>query len=267
MDKLDPCLWKFRPVDILTLKTITNKKLWFSHPRLFNDPFDNNFDPASSFRKLLDDLSSEQDKMLVFEQFEKLEAAIPNNKSAYLSLSSNCKHNLMWSHYADSHKGIAFGFNFDGTALGKLNHLKVLYSQDSLNYAFKNHLQAKKAYLANPTARPGSMHEETYELFTNFLESGLKIFQTYQSMKAECWKYEEEVRLEIELGSVDENGKLISFDAECLKFVVFGLSTTFEDVQLITNLMSGQEWSHVKFLYAEKISTDLSIGLSDFRVY
>jgi hypothetical protein len=91
---------------------------------------------------------------------------------------------LMWSHYADKHKGICIGFN--------LNVICSDYVLYPVNYI-------------KEVQRIDGMANTPY------------VFYYWVTFKAERWSYEREVR------AVSKNGKLlISYPKEAVKEIVFG---------------------------------------------
>jgi hypothetical protein len=143
-------LYKFRSLDgdskDWTLDIIQNSRLFFARPDQFNDPFDcappfalakDPTDPA--FVKELEDderrmaaesgLTAKQlEQMRVREgvPVEKMAAAVRENTLRQLRddtrvfcLSAEQCHPLLWSHYADSHKGVCLHFSCGyGTLIG-----------------------------------------------------------------------------------------------------------------------------------------------------
>lgn len=97
--------------------------------------------------------------------------------TGFLSFSRNWTESLMWSHYADRHKGICLGFDLprvDLTAM-EYNDVRLLKKLD------KN---------ADPTKLPSDLKEAL-----------LKI-------KAKSWFYELEVRRYVQLADMDQEGAL-----------------------------------------------------------
>ncbi len=79
-------LYKYYAVNSFSLSTLANEMVWFSDPDTFNDPFDT--------------------KIFQYEKFRYSN----NYKVRILCLSGNKDNLLMWSHYADSHKGFCVEF-------------------------------------------------------------------------------------------------------------------------------------------------------------
>ena len=118
------------------LDMVENSRLYFPRPAQFNDPFD--CAPVFSFAKPLSDpeflaeLRAEEDRMIAqrgltpAERLDLRNAAVDVGQLAQLittqtrdvlrddvrifCLSARLDHPLLWSHYADSHKGVCLHF-------------------------------------------------------------------------------------------------------------------------------------------------------------
>ena len=101
-------LYKYKPINIRTLEILINKELYFPITQQFNDPFDGQLEP-SVFINELKELGFTGSEQKISMHDESITARIKGY--GVLSLSRVCDDILMWSHYADSHKGCCFGFN------------------------------------------------------------------------------------------------------------------------------------------------------------
>jgi hypothetical protein len=148
-------------------------------------------------------------------------------QSGVFSLSKNKNDALMWSHYADSHKGFAAGF--------------------ILSERFTKYNQANAIIGTNPV---GYFKENPFiKYFIEFAESTEKIswnefWVSLLSMalvaKSKPWKYEKEVRI-----VRGKTGK-VHYSPFELKEIIFGLKMDKKKRQKIRKILSGSEWSHVK---------------------
>ena len=103
--------WKFCSVDENAFSTLINKEIWFSKPKLFNDPFDCQIDIDAVFNDVENHIAIyKNDKLDAFREGIKLHTK--KDIYAYFCTCKNWRHTLMWSHYANNHKGIAMGFSF-----------------------------------------------------------------------------------------------------------------------------------------------------------
>jgi hypothetical protein len=212
-------LFKYRSWDNEFHKlVITNKELYFSSPEKFNDPYDcglpfkqhpENFDPAIIKFKVeqtapnifpgisgaeLEEKCAKQ--VLLIQQnpeswFEMNWGCTPddlNKLFGVLSLTPHATNYLMWSHYAQSHKGFCVEFNTRLLVESILGHYqKVIYSNDI-----------------------------PYFSIMDLLDEGLMTKLLYT--KSRDWEYEDEYRI-TRLKHVNVS---VQFDPEALIGIYFG---------------------------------------------
>ena len=118
-------LYKYCPINRHTLDMISSNEAYFSLPKDFNDPFDCNIIPEIVYTKeehiivlntMKGRLTSEEYKILEDNPTKAMEQAwegtINNirNSLRIFCLSAINNNVMMYSHYADSHKGICLEF-------------------------------------------------------------------------------------------------------------------------------------------------------------
>jgi Protein of unknown function (DUF2971) len=180
-------LYKYYPFNTRTLRLITHSHLYYASPRTFNDPLDckptidvdvETYDLQKLYVKLLgethsiDNANEKLQRLRYFsedtsddfgnetdvdpdENFKYLltnEVMILVNEElgAYgvLSLSNTWRSSLMWSHYADEHRGICI--RYDTVKLANPGLFPVQYAlrrsvraSDLIEWKSKNDLEAK----------------------------------------------------------------------------------------------------------------------------
>lgn len=115
---------------------------------------------------------------------------------------------LMWSHYADQHRGVVVGFHTDQLSLGKISAPKPVRYQDDLPRIWTEEEHAKSVvYGIDPTITR---------------EQGEPLVLA----KHTAWRYEQEWRIVMQAAS-DELGELadIEFPHDALESITFGLRT------------------------------------------
>ena len=146
---------------------------------------------------------------------------------------------LMWSHYADSHKGICFGFkepfenHIDNDA--PIYNREIEYIERHPYIDIYNDIQSGKVYNSN-------------DEFKNFCDISGALLNASITKKHVSWKYEQEIRIVYEGGS----GPLV-FKPEALECVILGMNITKADEMTIGNLLKQNKWSHAK-IYKSKAS-------------
>lgn len=163
------------------------------------------------------------------------------------SLSEDPLHTLMWSHYGDSHRGIALGFDaVEGSDLDNAEYFQpVQYSDAPLNFDFEKGYINSVGFCIDEFGRPSS-------------KSQIKI-QSPQVQKAlftktKDWQYEKEWRYVREkFGSYPLPGNLVQ--------VIFGLNCPYEVIDKYHCLCSENFEHEIKFykVLRDKDSTKLSM--------
>lgn len=133
-------LYKYQQLTAHSLASLLNETVWLSKPTSFNDPFDcaitlskdklkESMDHAVSEIARMHHISKEQianhDKLTPQDEnsYEWLRTSLKNTMQevGVLCLSRTPSEILMWSHYADNHKGFCVEYDCtEGTLLKKL---------------------------------------------------------------------------------------------------------------------------------------------------
>ena len=203
--------------EFLSLNTVETKK-WFKHlSKLTHEK------RVMKMRKIYADhgitLSKPKD---IFINMRKNISSV-----GIFSLSENPCNELMWSHYAASHKGIALGFSSDSNSkLSDSRHcLPVTYSAEKPTFSagFISEIQ----FLANGTNIQRVSFSD-------------KVFRSAISTKSPSWEYEKEWRyVEEESGLFDYPGNLI--------YVVFGMKMSEERRSYYKELITKYISDNIKF--------------------
>lgn len=146
------------------IKTIEQKKIRIGRIAELNDPFE-----------LIPGLSNSEQNH-TFDQIEKAQKFLLNKyneKYGIVSFSSSLKDPVLWSHYADEHRGIALSFDFE-----RIKTLKIIYKP--------------KRIIIPPSRFDDSMQSLDEEVVFSLL-----------SRKAPSWKYEKEFRFVVDLDRCD----------------------------------------------------------------
>ncbi|MCD8356105.1 MAG: DUF2971 domain-containing protein [Clostridia bacterium] len=109
-------LYRYRSFNENNLKAIENEKMWMSYPKDFNDPFEFSF-------KLKSNIVDSAVKIVNIPGFADEIAEICNRKNenfrqqtlqrfTLCCFMEDNKSKLMWSHYADGHKGFCIEYDF-----------------------------------------------------------------------------------------------------------------------------------------------------------
>lgn len=257
--------WKFCSIDENMFSTLINKELWFSKPKLFNDPFDCQLDIDAYFDDVEKYLAqSKNDKLNAFR--EGIKILTKKDLYAYFCTCKAWEHTLMWSHYANNHKGIAMGFSFSAGSPIKTTELiikPIRYDNSSFNKAITAVNNSSNMY----DEYKGTLSDNAKEFYKDFFNSSMHLYEIIRFMKAECWKYEEELRYEVEL---DENfagdGILRKFYPSDLKHIIFGLNCNNQNRKTISELLNHSDWKHVKKWACKRNPIDLAVKCEEYKI-
>ena len=184
-DNIDT-LYKYRNIDINTLNLITEEKVKISNFNYFNDPAD----PIIK---------------LQIKELPEIKDMI--NKIKICSLSSEYDNFLMWSHYANEHKGICIAYDvskvkeYNKTILKKVIYTKKIQIYKPYNHIFEN---------------PILNNEE-------------KNFISLFYLKHKNWKYEKEYRI-----ITYEDYDFINLP---IKAIYFGMNADINHINLVKNFI------------------------------
>jgi len=204
--------FKFRAVNEYTKDSLIRKQLYFSSPTELNDPFDCQVDIIQSITEAIRNTSGKQKSQLekllnedgVFATLSSVLA-----QSGICSFSENLLDPVMWSHYADEHRGIG------------------LYYEIPTSFVLNEGMGMSPVDYGNS---PLSEWFETCAISfdTDFL---FEVMKKASTVKGSFWRHESELRLiRFESGGVE-------IDPAFLKEVSFGLRTPESDKKLIRKIV------------------------------
>lgn len=226
-------IYKYFTVNEYLLRNLINNELYFSNPIQFNDPFDCQFE-----LNLIEGSEAEIDlrkKMALTPEEQKLynSTNMRNSLSSGLSqkfyeglsdmigvtcFTENPDNFLMWSHYANSHKGICLKFDWN---------------------IHKEYFQGTKVIYDN------KLPKAQYESAQGFQNEIPKIVLT----KLEHWSYENEIRSVVSINNKKRN---LAFNPNSLVGIIFGDKIQHENEQLIKRIIDlHNEYNQVKFYKAK----------------
>jgi len=158
--------YKYHPINKYAIELLENHSLWGGNALALNDPYDCEFDLTEEFinTKYLNDL-------LLEEQFKKVPSEHLNIARTFLStdegvqkelvkvyksamnvccFTANPLSELMWSHYADSAKGVCFKFGFHKSSEILRRIMPIKYSNKRI--IAKNEFDRAKAFFQKRTS-------------------------------------------------------------------------------------------------------------------
>lgn len=218
--------YKYRPADKFAIALLEDQEIKFSYAEEYNDPFDSKLiiNVDSTTDSVLQCLERspipEQNKKHIRERIRRGEITGDEYlqlayKAAERTIMSSCFSGnpdslLLWSHYADSHKGICVGirdcssteisamkFDVEGCCTSPDDpHYSGLFPVYEVNYSDDGIVE------------------------WNAFDDDIKIFIDAHRNKAKCWKYEDEYRIIVPKNSF--KSQILPFDPRFLVEVYFG---------------------------------------------
>lgn len=231
---------------------VENSSFRFSQAAVLNDPYELNpslevfsesiRNHVKNSKTSLDNTASMSPKdkeaslnRIVQPSLDEVKTLTQNN--LVLSLTKKEDNFLMWSHYADSHRGIVIGFDFDNPFFHQVSHPQITSSRDVIY-----------------TNRRPEFFD--FDNFWNWSASP----DAYRDMlltKSLNWQNEDEVRmiaspLAGKCVGKDENGfdiYVFSFPKECLRKILFGSSIKASERDEVMKIAT-KIYPHVEFFEA-----------------
>ncbi|MDP5240446.1 DUF2971 domain-containing protein [Uliginosibacterium sp. 31-16] len=244
----------FKYVTINTLeKILDGKSLKFTNPLDFNDPFDCNFPGYSLSKKQIEKSTKNAFKKLgvnissiknISNEINQLHAKIHNELEIHLSavrddwdkliskyrvlcVTDKRDNILMWSHYAESHKGAVIGIDFSFLSDKKPD--LVTYERYGDWFKRKIDLEIDKSiHSIVRSTFDGSSSNYTEDSFS---ENVMAAMAEYFYFKRNDWRYEREHRLVVQSGALSND--LYPIPHTSIKEVVFGVNTESETAKRI----------------------------------
>jgi hypothetical protein len=241
-------LYKYFSYNQYSLELLINQRLWYAKPASFNDPFDGDFEVSDeldvdevltvllqiktsdekylSSRSVLADENGDLKEAEKKKYFEKAKEFCKVYKNVgVLCLTTKRDNVLMWSHYADHHRG--FNLKFD--IRPGVSPIAIRYEQ---------------------SLTPRRLREIFVDTSNGFVP--------IEYSKHEDWKYEDEWRLAVSGG--DRTGPLPGRISE----VNFGLRMPGEQRETVFKLLSKMDPT-VKFFAATRVLKQIRLGFEEYE--
>jgi len=221
-------LFKYYPIGKNQLSALAQKKVWYSKPAGFNDPFDTRFHVKGNLHAYVQETNAKKIKRIFGEDMS--DAIVQKKVSVegelaqfhqgiealgILSLADSNKNLLMWAHYAEDHKGMCLEFERkDGELLASFDSTQPIVYTD-------NH----------PKLSPKSLLDKT---------ATLKSKKRILYVKSKHWEYEQEWR------HIVGDGNMLRPWPAPLKAVYFGCKVDESDINLVKNVIADSKITYFK---------------------
>ena len=232
--------YKYRPINKYLLDSLVNSELYFGSRTQLNDPFDCNIDISLILANLIK--ANDNEYTDLFRSFLDNRKIMTNfqkhiNDFGIASFSYKQDETLMWSHYADDHKGVCIQYDIstdfqDDLTLGTA---EVLYEPNRVSDWLSTHIKHFK---------------DDQQIFIQ------NLLLTVLNAKAPQWNYENEVRVIRAITGV------YAVPREIMSQVTFGLQTTEQDKKLIRSIVN-KFYNGVRFKKMFRTGNDFGIQARD----
>lgn len=210
-------LLSFRPIGKYSLMDIINKEITVSHPKVMNDPFDTIYLQWLDYCNQNNDKERKHIKPMLEAMGNVRIRCFVNNKTKKSPVSNI----LMWSHYADSHRGMCLEYRFSDEFMNQTNDdsvlrfRKVIYKREPLSIKSKQ------------------------------MTTDIGLLR-----KCNAWKYENEVRLiSFAPDRKDDFIPIKLDDGAYVSRVFFGMNCPKRDIDTVRSILSDEK---TKFYQMEK---------------
>lgn len=263
--------FKYRSCSSRTWDLIQKREIYFSLPGDLNDPLDVSIDVKSEYERAKShvyrtDTHPEGRRSFLITMLDSINKGVTEkgeqislNQALYLfmqgrgvlSLSKSAHDALLWSHYANGHRGLCLGFNTEileisgTTTSGDVQYLpNPPYMEKFLA------LTEEFGEFFRPWDNVHFSDEQGRSFYNKQVDAMLQIGLF---TKSQDWKYEQEFRIISSPGSH-------SFSASALQEVIVGAKTSKADEEKIRELLSVREYSHVKLKKAFNVPGTFAFG-------
>ena len=236
------CCFKFRPINKYLIESLVHSVLYFPTRAKLNDPFDCNVDIMGAIDRAIRRVAGQEIELL--RKFEADQESITRFDRGLESIgigsfSLTAEETLLWAHYADDHKGVAFRYDFPEEFLNDEDKILGVSSVSYDNNAISD-------WLSKNIAKWRDDHK-------SFIIGLLKKVLT---SKAPSWAYEQEARI------VRLKAGALEIPRTSLTHIIFGLQTTPNDEVLIRNIVN-RYYDGVKFGRAVRTEEDFGLGTQE----
>lgn len=219
-------LFKFRGINKNLIDTLIKGIIYCTRPALLNDPFDCQVDIKKAAEKAIDLLSGKKRQNLMRLSklkyfFDDIQSAI--RRAGICSFSLNMEEPLLWSHYADGHKGLCLTYDIPFHLFFELSKqiegaiLPVDYGENPLTDWFIENT-------------PETAKIDSQEFSNSLVKKCL-------SIKGPGWAYEKEARIICNKEGALQIPKIF------LKQVCFGMNAAESDISLIKQITESNGYS------------------------
>jgi hypothetical protein len=230
-------LFKNGNINENTMRMIYNGEMFFSNADNFNDPFECSVDISCAATKeevikhLQKNMNTaieneyllkiwENDKEKFKEMYNKNMVKLVRRQFIIFCLARHYDNILMWSHYADEHRGICIGYQTTNFSHSKTIECDIKYLNEKMHpYPY---LPLSKVKYSEKKPKEFNVIKENADELVAFIYT-----------KAKSWEYENEYRIILNRDAIRKNP--IYINQKEIKEIIFGLRV---DTKIQDNMMN-----------------------------
>ncbi len=235
--------FKYRGINKFLIDSLVNSSIYFASRDALNDPFDSRIDIQTLINGLLEESLAEEARTAIqliqndATFFQKFEAGYRD--FGICSFSTELSNTLMWSHYADHHRGVAIHYDFPISFLDNPDEILGVAPVD---------------YEGNSVS--DWIREQATLFHTNHFEFVTELLKRVLTAKAPAWSYEREGRI------IRPKTGSYPVPRSTLKGITFGLRMEQADENLIRSI-AAKYFEGIQFSRVVRTGSDFGIDVED----
>jgi len=233
-------LFKFRGINKYLIDALVKGTVYCAQPIRLNDPFDCQVDIKKAAGNAISRLSGKKKQNLVkllktkgfFDRIQKDIKGV-----GICSFSLVLEEPLLWSHYANEHKGLCLTYEIPGE----------FFFDPSNNIIGVSPVE----YNANPLTK-WFINNAPQKAVRDLDEFAIELLKKVLAIKGKVWGYEIEIRI------IREKEGGFPIPKDFLKQVCFGMNTSESDINLVKQIIDNAGYS-VEYCQIERSEQDFGI--------
>ena len=243
-------LYKYKAINKFFIDSLVNGTIYFARPDELNDPFDCKVDIKNSISNAAKSLDGTDKQKLIEllkdeEVFDNLKNDINNLGVCSFSGVFKCDQQevLMWTHYANNHRGVCIKYEFPWNFVDKDDEIvscsNVSYDPEALTTWFKS--------------------SEILSLDFNSEEFIMELAKKMLTIKSPSWCYESEIRI------IRRKRGSFKIPKLYIRGICFGLETPVSDIELIRKIVNNF-YSNVDFYKNNRGNSDFGLDIGEYNI-
>jgi hypothetical protein len=132
-------LYRYQPINQNTLSSLVKEKNWVSDPLNFNDPFEFRFTEINNSNKQNELVYLEEESRMVIQHYNEIVSNY--GVVCYSSVEPNI---LLYSNYADKHRGMCLEFEVNNIENSNLKEVEYCTEFKRIAFSLENHRQKEE---------------------------------------------------------------------------------------------------------------------------